>query len=66
MVMERFPVSGVFVYQLDICAAFGDHAKCPGMDVLSVGLREIGTVACSCSCHKKPEAEIIELPKRDE
>ena len=63
--MERFPVKGISIRQLDICAALDDHSKCPGLDVLSVGLREIGTVACNCSCHKKPEAEVIELPKRD-
>jgi hypothetical protein len=28
---------GQKVYQLDICDALDDHAKCPGSDIASVG-----------------------------
>jgi len=56
--MERFPVTGVKVYQLNICEAIGDHHLCPGITTLSAGNLELGTVACNCSCHKKPESEV--------
>jgi hypothetical protein len=59
--MERFPVSGVKVYQLEICEAIGDHDRCPGMGRLSVDGLRLGPVGCKCPHHLKPEEE-IELP----
>jgi hypothetical protein len=53
--MERFAVPpGVKVYQLDICDAIKDHAHCPGFTKLMAGGFELGPVACTCQCHKKP------------
>jgi hypothetical protein len=65
MVMERFPVSGVRVYRLNICEAIGDHDKCPGTGTLNVDGLKLGPVMCNCDHHRKPEAEVVELPKRD-
>jgi hypothetical protein len=61
--VERFPVSGVKVYQLDICEAIGDHHLCPGITTLKAGDHEIGTVAFNCACHRKPETELPQLPQ---
>ena len=62
--MERFPVSGVSVYTLNICSALGGHDKCPGMGMLKVDSLELGVTMCDCDCHRKPEAEVIEMPQR--
>jgi hypothetical protein len=51
-------VYGVKVYQLDICEAIGDHHLCPGITTLKAGDFELGTVACNCPCHEKPENEV--------
>jgi hypothetical protein len=56
--MERFELHGVKVYQLNICEAIGDHHLCPGITNLRAGEFELGTVACNCLCHKKPENEV--------
>ena len=72
MAMERYEVHGVKVYQLNICEAVGDHHLCPGITTLKAGDHdlcpgitslhagdfELGTVACNCACHKKPENEV--------
>jgi hypothetical protein len=58
MVMERYELHGVKVYQLNICAAIGDHHLCRGITSLHAGDFDLGTVACDCHCHKKPEIEI--------
>ena len=58
MAEERYEVHGVRVYQLNICEAIGDHHFCPGITTLAAGEFELGTVACDCPCHKKPEKEI--------
>lgn len=63
--MERYEVHGVKVYQLNICEAIGDHDICPRMGTLNVDGLKIGPVMCTCDHHRKPEAEVIELPKRD-
>ena len=57
MAMERYEVHGVKVYQLNICEAIHDHDLCPGITSLHAGDFELGTVACNCACHKKPENE---------
>jgi hypothetical protein len=62
--MERFPVSGVSVYTLDICHVLG-HDKCPGMGALKVDHQELGTAMCDCDCHRKPDADVIEMPQRN-
>jgi hypothetical protein len=46
------------IYQLDICEALGDHDRCPGITSLHAGDFDLGTVACNCPCHKKPESEV--------
>jgi hypothetical protein len=58
MAMERYEVRDVKVYQLNICEAIDDHHLCPGITTLSAGDLELGTVACDCPCHKKPENEV--------
>jgi hypothetical protein len=58
MAMERYEVHGVRVYQLNICEAIRDHHLCPGITTLKAGDFELGTVACDCPCHKKPENEV--------
>jgi hypothetical protein len=58
MVMERYELHGLKVYQLDICEAIGDHHLCPGITTLSAGGLELGTVACNCPRHKKPENDV--------
>jgi hypothetical protein len=58
MAMERYELHGVKVYQLNICEAIGDHRLCPGITTLSAGDFELGTVACNCPCHMKPENEL--------
>jgi hypothetical protein len=63
--MERFPVSGVKVYQLEICEAIGDRDRCPGMGMLSVEGLRLGPVGCKCPHHLKPEEE-IELPSKSD
>jgi hypothetical protein len=60
MAMERYEVHGVKVYQLNICEAIGDHHLCPGITGLHAGDFDLGTVACNCSCHKKPENEVLQ------
>jgi hypothetical protein len=56
--MKRFPVPpGHKVYRLDICDAIKDHVSCPGFTMLSAGGFDLGSVACTCQCHKKPETE---------
>jgi hypothetical protein len=64
--MKRFPVSGVTVYEIDICAVTKDHDKCPGFTMLFAGDLKLGPVACKCSCHAgEAEAEVIEMPQRE-
>jgi hypothetical protein len=63
--MERFPVTGVSVYTLNICTALGDHEKCPGMGTLNVDGLKLGMTMCDCDCHRKPDAEVIEMPQRN-
>lgn len=58
MTMERYELHGVKVYQLNICEAIGDHHLCPGITSLYAGDFDLGTVACNCTCHKKPESEV--------
>jgi hypothetical protein len=40
------------------CEAIGDHHLCPGITSLHAGDFELGTVACDCPCHKKPESDV--------
>lgn len=56
--MERYEVPGVRVYQLNICEAIGDHHLCLDITNLKAGDFDLGTVACNCSCHRKPEIEV--------
>ena len=58
MTMERYEVHGVKVYQLNICEAIHDHDLCPGITSLHAAHFDLGTVACDCPCHKKPEDEV--------
>jgi hypothetical protein len=58
LAMERYELQGVRLYQLDSCAAIGDHDLCPGITSLHAGDCDLGTVACNCPCHKKPESEV--------
>ena len=58
LLVRRYEVCGVKVYQLNICEAIGDHHLCPGMTKLKAGDFELGTVACNGDCHRKPETEI--------
>jgi hypothetical protein len=58
MAIVRREVHGVKVYQLNICEAINDHHLCPGITTLSAEDFELGTVACNCPCHKKPESEV--------
>jgi hypothetical protein len=56
--MKRTSVPpGTKVYQLNICEAIHDHLQCPGFTMLSAGGFELGPVACTCECHKKPAVE---------
>jgi hypothetical protein len=34
------------------------------MGKLKVNSLELGMVMCDCGCHKKPDAEVIEMPQR--
>jgi hypothetical protein len=58
MAMERYELHGVEVYQLNICEAIVDHHLCPGITSLYASDFDLGTVACNCPCHKKPENEV--------
>jgi hypothetical protein len=57
MAMERYELHGVKLYQFDICEAIGEQDDCPGITTLKAGDHDLGTVACNCSCHKKPETK---------
>ena len=46
---------GMPIYQIDICAAAEDHAKCPEMTMLRAGQIDLGPVTCSCVCHRKKQ-----------
>ena len=41
------------LFELDICDAIDDHTRCPGYSILRVGDLLLGTVECTCTCHKK-------------
>jgi hypothetical protein len=56
--MERYEVTGVKVYQLDICEAIGDHHLCPGITTLKAGDHDLGTVTCNCPGHLQPDIEV--------
>jgi hypothetical protein len=58
MAMERYEVHGVKVYQLNICEAIHGHNLCAGITSLHAGDFNLGTVACDCPRHKKPENEV--------
>ena len=57
MTMERYEVHGVKVYRLNVCETTHDNDLCPGITSLRAGDLDLGTVGCSCPCHKKPEIE---------
>jgi hypothetical protein len=56
--MERYEVHGVQVYQLNICEAIQDHDLCQRITNVHAVDFELGTVACDCRCHKKPENRV--------
>jgi hypothetical protein len=58
MAMEQYEARGARVYQFNICEAIDDHHLCPGITSLHAGNLDLGTVACNCPCHKKPENEV--------
>jgi hypothetical protein len=52
-----FVPPGQTVYQVDICNAIKDHVDCPRFTMLSAGQFELGPLACTCQCHKKPTTQ---------